>query len=419
MKTIPPTLFLLFTIIAAPALAENWPSWRGPENQGISSETNVPVEWGTEKNIAWRLPLPGAAGSTPVVWGDNIFLTSVAENDLVLLCISTEGEEKWRRKLGSGNRDVRGDEGNSAAPSPSTDGEHVWAFFANGSLGCFDFEGNEIWQINVQEKYGKFDIQFGLTSTPVLHGDKIYLQLIHSGGAKVVALDKATGKEAWAVSRPSDARQECEHSYASPIVYDGKEAKFLLTHGADYSIAYDLDSGKELWRVGGLHPPGRYDVTLRFVSSPVAKDGMVIVPSAKRGITVAVKTTGEGNITEKQDNYFWTHEVTPDVPSPLIVGDYVYLCRENGNLIVLERETGKQLYEERTNRIRHRSSPVFAEGKLYLTGRDGVVTVVQAGPEFKILAQNEIGEAIAASPVFSNGRIYLRTFDALWAIGSE
>lgn len=419
MKSIIPAVLLLVTTIVSSATAENWPSWRGPENQGISSEKNLPTQWSADKNIAWRLPMPGAAGSTPVVWDDHIFLTSVADDDLILMCVGTDGVEKWRRKMGSGNQDVRGDEGNSAAPSPSTDGKHVWAFFSNGSLACFDFEGNEVWQINVQDKYGKFDIQFGLTSTPVLHNDKIYLQLIHSGGAKVVAIDKATGKEAWVTDRTSDARQECEHSYASPIVYDGKEAKFLLTHGADYSIAYDLETGKEIWRVGGLHPPGRYDVTLRFVSSPVAKDGMVVVPSAKRGITVAVKTTGKGNITDKKDLYYWTYEVTPDVPSPLIVDDLVYLCRENGNLIVLEKESGKQLYEERTNRIRHRASPVYADGKIYLTGRDGMVTVVQAGREFKILAQNEVGEAIAASPVISNGRIYLRTFDALWAIGSE
>lgn len=419
MKTSCPATLLILSAFAFPAAAENWPSWRGPDNQGISSEKNVPVEWSQEQNVLWRLPMPGAAGATPVVWNDHIFLTSVAGEDLVLMCVGTDGVEKWRRKLGSGNRDVRGDEGNSAAPSPSTDGKHVWAFFSNGSLGCFDFEGNEIWQIDVQKRYGEFDIQFGLTSTPVLHADKLYLQLIHSGGAKVVALDKATGKEVWAVPRPSDARMECEHSYASPIVYDGPEAQFLLTHGADYSIAYDLETGKELWRVGDLHPPGQYDVTLRFVSSPVAKDGMVVVPSAKRGITVAVKTTGMGNITGKDEFYHWTCDVTPDVPSPLIVGDYVYLCRENGNLIVLEKETGKQLYEERTNRIRHRASPVYASGNIYLTGRDGKVTVVKEGPEFEIVAQNELDEAIAASPVFSNGRVYLRTFDALWAIGSK
>ncbi|RCS42081.1 pyrrolo-quinoline quinone [Bremerella cremea] len=417
MKTLLPTTIALLALFSSSTLADNWPSWRGPDNQGISYEKNVPVEWSKDKNIAWRLEMPGAAGSTPIVWEDNIFLTSVAGDDLVLMCIGTDGQEKWRSKLGSGNRDVRGDEGNSAAPSPSTDGKYVWAFFTNGSLGCFDFEGNEIWQFDVEDRYGEFDIQFGMTSTPVVHGDKLYLQLIHSGGAKVVALDKATGKEVWAVARPSDARAECEHSYASPIVYDGPEAKFLLTHGADYSIAYDLETGEELWRVGGLHPPGRYDVTLRFVSSPVAKDGMVVVPSAKRGITAAVKTTSKGNITDKKEDYFWTFDVTPDVPSPLIVDDYVYLCRENGNLIALDKATGKQLYEERTNRIRHRASPVYADGKIYLTGRDGMVTVVQAGPEFKIIAQNEIGEAIAASPVFSNGRIYLRTFDALWAIG--
>ncbi len=417
-RIIPVALLSLFCLVGY-ASAENWPSWRGPNNQGISSEKNVPTQWDRDTNILWRLPLPGAAGATPVVWEDRIFLTTIAGEELVLMCVGTDGVEKWRSKLGSGNRNVRGDEGNSAAPSPSTDGKHVWAFFANGSLGCFDFEGNEVWQFDVQQRYGKFDIQFGMTSTPVLHEDKLYLQLIHSGGAKVVALDKNTGNEVWAVPRPSDAIEECEHSYASPIVYNGPEAQFLLTHGADYSVAYDLQTGEELWRVGGLHPPAQYDVTLRFVSSPVAKDGMVVVPSAKRGITSAVKTTAQGNITGKDEHYHWTFDVTPDVPSPLIVGDYVYLCRENGNFIALERKTGKQLYEERTNRIRHRASPVYAAGNIYLTGRDGKVTVVKAGPQFEIVAQNDVGEAIAASPVISNGRIYLRTFDALWAIGNE
>lgn len=419
MMRTPLVLSLLVALaLQAATAAANWPSWRGPLNQGISSEQGLPTHWSSTDRL-WRVELPGAAGATPVVWEDHIFLTTVDGEDLVLMCFTTDGNVKWRRALGRGNQDVRGDEGNSAAPSPVTDGQHVWAFFADGSLGCYDFDGNQVWALDVQQRYGKFDIAFGMTSTPVLHDDQLYLQLIHSGGAKVIALKKDSGEEAWAVPRPSDAHSECEHAYASPIVYDDGSTRFLLTHGADYSVAFDLQDGRELWRVGGLHPADRYDPTLRFVSSPVAADGMIVVPSAKQGFTVAVKPNGEGNITGKQEYYHWTFAVTPDVPSPLILDDYVYLCRENGNLICLDRKTGKQIYEERTNRFRHRASPVYADGKIYLSGRDGKVTVVQPGPEFKILAQNDIGESLAASPAISGGRIYLRTFDALWAFGEK
>lgn len=406
-------------LLAASTCIANWPSWRGPLNQGISDEKNLPSSWNSTENRLWRVQLPGAAGATPVVWEDHIFLTSVDADELVVMCITTDGKLKWKRTQSRGNREVRGDEGNSAAASPVTDGKHVWAFFADGSLGCYDFDGNQVWAMDVQQKYGKFDIAFGLTSTPVLHDDQLYLQLIHSGGAQVVALKKDSGMEAWAVKRISDAHSECEHAYSSPIVYDDGTTRFLLTHGADYSIAYDMKDGREIWRVGGLHPPDRYDPTLRFVSSPVAADGMIVIPSAKQGITVAVKPNGKGDITGDRQYYHWTFAITPDVPSPLILDDYVYLCRENGNLICLDRKTGKQIYEERTNRIRHRASPVYADGKIFLSGRDGKVTVVQPGKAFKILAQNDLEESLAASPAISRGRIYLRTFDALWAIGEK
>lgn len=410
----------LFLVAHTPAAsAENWPSWRGPKNQGISQETGIPTQWSTSENRLWRFALPGAAGASPAVWDNHIFVTTVDGNDLVLMCITADGKLKWQQVQGRGNKEVRGDEGNSAAASPLTDGEHVWAFFGDGSLGCYNFDGDRVWLVDVQKQYGEFDIGFGMTSTPVLHGDRLYLQLIHSGGAKVVSLDKRSGQQAWAVERVSDAHSECEHSYASPIVYDDDQTRFLLTHGADYSIAYDLDDGRELWRVGDLHPPNRYDPSLRFVSSPVAVAGMIVIPSAKQGPTIAVKPHGQGDITKQPEFYHWTFAVTPDVPSPLILDDYVYLCRENGNLVCLERATGKQVYEHRTNRIRHRASPVYADGKIFLSGRDGKVTVVQPGAEFKILAQNDLEESLAASPAISGGRIYLRTFDALWAIGEQ
>lgn len=403
------------------ALAENWPQWRGPENDGISHETDLPVTWSKTEGVMWRLPLPGPAGATPVVWEDSIFLTSATPSgDLLLLCVGTDGKERWRVKVTGGDRAVRGDEGNSASPSPATDGEHIWAFFANGVLACYEFSGHEIWKEDLQKRYGKFVNQFGLTSTPVLDGDRLYVQLLHSGAALVLALDKATGKEIWRQSRKSDAKAECEHSYASPILYRDGEREFLLTHGCDYIVAHRLEDGHELWRCGELNPKGSYNNTLRFVASPVAVPGLIVVPSAKNGPVLGLRPDAQGDISGTSKAHQWVRpQNTPDVPSPLVVDGLVYLCREDGVLICMDAQSGKELYKERAYSDRYRASPVYADGKIYLTARSGVITVVKAGPEFEILSSNDMQEPISASPVISDGRIYLRTFEALYAIGKK
>ncbi|MEX2560815.1 MAG: PQQ-binding-like beta-propeller repeat protein [Pirellulales bacterium] len=404
-------------LAAGAASAENWPQWRGPRNDGISRETGLPIEWSKTENVTWRLPLPGPAGSTPVVWKDHIFLTSAKDQDLVLLCVGIDGKLRWERKLGSGNERVRGDEGNYASPSPVTDGEHVWAFMGTGDLACYDFAGKQRWKFNVQDRYGAFDIAFGMTSTPVLDGDRLYLQMLHSNDALVAALDKATGEGIWKHSRKSDAYAECEHSYASPILYRDDKQAYLLTHGADYVVAHDLDTGSEIWRCGGMNPRGNYNPTLRFVASPVAVPGLIVVPSAKNGPVLGLDPQASGDISDGQSGHLWRRrENTPDVPSPLVHDGLVYLCRENGILICMEAATGKEVYQERAFSDRYRASPVYADGKIYLTARGGVVTVVKAGRQFEILASNKLGESISASPVISGGRIYLRSFEALYAI---
>ena len=409
--------------------AENWPSWRGPQGNGISQEKNLPAEWDKETNIAWRLPLPGSAGATPAIWEDSIFLTSAGEQgQLLLMCVGTDGKERWRRTIvESGNKRVRDDEGNMASPSPSTDGKLVWVMMGTGELACFDFAGNEKWKFNLQDRYGQFKIQFGMASTPVLHEDRLFLQLIHGDGkanteeALVLALEKATGKEVWKSPRITGAYAENEHSYASPVLYDDGRTQYLITHGADYTIAYNLHDGSERWRLEGLNPQNaenrRYHPTLRFVASPAANEGVVVVPTAKNGPVFAVDGNAKGTVNEDSPSLLWSlSSNTPDVPSPLIHEGLVYLCRENGNLMCLDAKTGTLHYQEMTQRGRHRASPVFADGKIYITARDGKFTVVKAGPTFERFAQNDLGEEISASPAISNGTIYLRTFEALWAI---
>ena len=419
--------FVSLSLLCATVFADNWPGWRGPTGNGLCAEKNLATEWSPTLNVSWKLPLPGPAGATPVVWGERVFLTSVNDDgELLLIAVGTDGKQQWQQVVAKGNQKARGDEGNSASPSPVTDGQHVWTFMGDGVLACYTVEGKEVWKFNVQDRYGKFNIQFGMSSTPVLDAGVLYLQLIHGEGdaktreACVVAIDGATGKQVWHADRPSDAVAENEHSYASAMLYQDGDKKFLLTHGADFLIAHDLKDGHELWRCGGLNrrddPVLAYDRTLRFVASPVAVPGLIIAPSAKQHPILCIKPDGRGDITNETALHYWSWKKTPDVPTPVVVDDLAYLCMENGNLTVLEAKTGKEVYSQATHRQRHRASPVYADGKLYLTARDGKVHVIQAGREFKILAVNDLGEDQSSSPAISNGTIYMRTFGHLWAI---
>ncbi len=406
-------------LTAWPLLADNWPAWRGPNGNGISQETGLPTEWNDQKNILWKFKLPGMAGSTPCCWGERIFLTSEEGKDLMLLCIDTEGKLVWKQKVAAGEgRKVRSDEGNSSSPSPSTDGEFVYVFMGTGDLCCYDFTGKQKWHVDIQKKYGRFRIQFGMHMTPVLYQDRLYLQLIHSGGAWVIAIDKKTGDEVWKVERPSDGRDECEHSYASPTIWQNDGKAFLIVHGNDYTTGHQLADGKEIWRLGQLNPKDRYNNTLRFVATPLATPELIIVPTAKNGQVVGLKPDAKGNVGPGSSFEKWRKaRGTPDVPSPLYHDGLVYLCRENGVLNCLDAATGQEIYQQRMHPARYRASPIYADGKIYCTARDGTVTVVKAGRQFESLAVNKLNDQISSSPIVANGRIYLRGYDNLYAIG--
>ena len=420
-------------LLATTANAENWPQWRGAKSDGISTEKNIPTQWTKSENIAWRTPMPGQAGATPCVWDNRIYATSSDGTDLVLLCSNTtDGKILWKQKVGTGNQDARAGEGNSASPSPSTDGKHVWVFFGTGVLGCYTKDGEEVWKFDVGDRFGKLDIQFGMTSTPVLDGDSIYLQLIHgrmnredqSRTGKVIKLDKLTGKTVWEVDRVTDAQFECKHSYASPFLYDDKKVKFLVAHGADCTTGHDLATGKEIWRFGMLNGPTQLnskpnDSTFRFVASPcVAPDSdRIIIPTAKEGPVIAIKASElKGDSSEKSAAVAWNLPKTPDVSIPLVVNGLVYLLNKDGFLRCVELATGKEVYVKRTYTGQHRTSPMYADGHLYFGSNDGHFTVVKAGKDFEIVSTIDMEEAITASAIVSNGTLYIRSYEALYAI---
>ena len=421
------TAALLAAFAAASAHAENWPQWRGPKNDGHSSETGLPTEWSAEKNVVWKFQLPGPGESTPCVWGDRIFLTTTAGDDELLVCVGTDGKEKWRQPLGRTGRSRFGpDQATDASASCSTDGKHVWSYIGGrtGKLFCHDVEGKPVWEKNLQE-YGKFNIQFGTHWTPVLHDGKLYLQVMHRTAQKLVRLDAATGKEEWAVDRkgaveptPMPKRgPESPDVYASAVIWEGEGGPLLIAHGNDYCTAHKLDDGSEVWRVEGLNPTNNR--AWRFVSCPLVSPDLIVVPSCKNGPTVGINPVGaKGSITPDNPAELWRINVTPDVVSPLRVGDVVYLCSD-GPITAVDAKSGKQLFRESRERQIHRANMVAGDGTLYVVGRDGKTDVLQAGPEFKRLATNALPDKIMASPAIAGGRIYLRGYDALWAIGAK
>jgi outer membrane protein assembly factor BamB len=429
----PASLALVVAFAIAPARAESWPQWRGPRHDGISTDASIPESWSQTKNVAWRTPLPGRGGATPCVWDGRIYVTSNEEKDLVLLCIAAaDGAIVWKRTVGTGNVDARSGEGNSASPSPSTDGRHVWVFFSTGRLACYTVGGDEVWAFDVGERFGKLDIQFGMTSTPVLDGNSLYLQLIHgpmklddqTRTGKVIRLDKATGRTVWEVDRVTNAQFECKQSYASPFVYREGGREFLVVHGADCVTGHALADGREVWRFGGLNGPSATnpkpaDQFWRFVSSPCAAPGTIIVPTCKAGPTVALRVGDAltGDCSNVKEVVRWINPLTPDVSTPLVADGLVYMLHKDGKLQCVDLETGKDLYNERTHTAQHRTSPVLVGGRICFASNDGQVSIVKAGRTFQLLDSIDFGgESIAASLVVSDGRLLIRSAAALYAI---
>jgi len=418
--------FLPVMLVSSVVAQDHWPQWRGPNLDSVAEASDLPVEFGPTRNMAWRFQLPGPGGSSPIVFGERVFVTSVveADNSLALICLDMQGEEVWKKPLKGSNKNVRMDQANSASASPCTDGQHVWVTSAAGFLQCFDYEGNEAWTVDLQDRYGEFRIQFGMSSTPILDDGLLYLQMIHgnmrdrstSSIGTVVALNAETGQEIWSQTRETDGHSENKHSYASPTLVKDGDTQFLVTHGGDYAIGHSLKDGSELWRCGGINPLGdSYNPYLRFVSSPVFSDGKLIIPSAKNGPVFCLKTDLSGEVTKNDDAFHWKlTQGTPDVATPVVVDGLVFLARENGVLTCVEAESGEPVFEKRMFADKHRSTPVAADGKLYVVGRDGLITVLSANRQGTVLAENDLGENAKASPAIAAGRIFIRTDEALY-----
>lgn len=411
---------LAAVVVSSVAVADDWPQWRGPKSDGHSAEKGIPTEWGAEKNLAWKLKMPGIGAGTPVVAGSNIFLTSVAGEDVVAMCVGTDGKERWRRKLsGTGEKRYKNPAGadvSDASASCCTDGKHVWAFSGNGTLACFTVDGAPVWTVDVGT-FAKIEIAFGAHWTPVLHAGKLYLQVMHRKAQKIVKYDALTGKQEWAVDRPGHGKGESPDVYASAWMWEGEGGPMLVSHGNDYTTGHRLTDGGEVWRVQGLNPTTNRN--WRFVSNPLVTPDLIVVPSCKNGPTVGVNPVGaKGDITEENQAEVWRIKTTPDVVSPIRVGEVIYLCG-HGPISGHDAKTGKQIWSGNVAKGHHWSNLVAADGKVYATSQEGVTDVLEAGMEFKKVSTNTLPDKFFGSPAIAGGRIYLRGYEHLWAIGPK
>lgn len=417
------SIFLLLLSVT-PAFAADWPQWRGQRNDGHSPDTDIPLEWGPDKNILWKCLLPGPGISTPCIWRDRIFLTALEGIDGLVFCIGTDGKERWRRKLGTGVFNNRsGEDITIASASPCTDGKLVYVFMGSGEVAAFDFDGNRVWLFNVVENSGPIRSQFGGHWTPVLFKDRLYVCVLHRMVQKILAIDKTNGKLVWSIDRKSDSfpGSESPDVYSSPLIWENGDKSLLIVHGNDYCTAHRLNDGEEVWRVTELNPKANYNRAWRAISSPLVSRDIIVIPSCKNGVTVILDPRkASGSIAPEHPAVKWRlAKGAPDIPSPLLVEGVVYLLQVTGRLDAYDAETGASLFSERLASQRHRACPLFVDGKILLVGRDGSTSVVKAGREFELLATNKLPDTFSASPVAAGGRLYLRGTKVLWAIGTR
>lgn len=432
----------LFVLIVNLSLAENWPQWRGPRGNGVSLEKGVPVRWSSDENVTWKVSMPAWSGSTPVVWGDRLFLTTAEggkrqpprsrrggtaassqgeeakadprAGDLSLWCLDrNSGEVLWKRSLGGNNQQHM--KQNMSSPSPVTDGKRVWAMTGTGIVKAFDWQGTQLWSRNIQEEYGTFGLMWGYASSPLLDDGTLYVQVLHGmrtdDPSYLLAIDALSGKNRWRVERGTDAVAESPDAYTTPVLLDHDGRRAIVVTGGDYVTGHDPETGAELWRAGGLNPKkaGNY----RIVASTVILEDILFVSSRKDPLQ-AIQVSG------RQPRQLWATEDGPDVPTPVTDGERLYVLRDNGVVQCLDVRTGEVVWgPERIRPGTYSSSPLLADGHIYMTSEDGVTTVIEAGPEFRLVTENEVEGYTLSSLAVSEGQMFLRTEKYLYCIGDR
>jgi outer membrane protein assembly factor BamB len=431
------TSLVLSLTLAGPAVlaaTENWPQWRGPGGQGVSADSQVPTEWAPDKNIAWKAELPGTGMSSPIVWGDRIYLTSVIEGDVVpgqravkhrfgqeqdwvhpdsvaadrkhtfkvVALDAKSGRILWDRTAYEGTVfDARHRRSSFAGPTPVTDGAMVYAYFGPEGLYAYDASGNLAWKAVTPFP----TLGLGTGTSPVLYENLVIIQRDEDNGdqSALVAYDKKTGKEVW------NTKRSVEITWSTPVLVQSGGRTELVTNGNELIIAYDPATGKELWRTTGVQS--------NAIHTPLVGHGLVIVTAGypvKKVIALRPGTVPEGQ------RVAWEYSRgTGYVLSNILYGDYLYLFTDNGIVTCLDPKTGAVKYEGGRIPVpaRFMGSPVAFGGFVAMTSEEGDTFMLKAGATHEIVRTNSVDEPVYSSPAIANGRIYIRSDKHLFAIG--
>jgi outer membrane protein assembly factor BamB len=395
-------------ILPAAARAENWPGWRGPRGDGTSLETGVPVCWSGTSNVLWKTEIPGTGHASPIVWEDRVFTVSALADtqERLLFCLDREiGAILWQKTVLTAPLEKKHMLNSHASSTPATDGQQVYVAFLDKRemlVAAYDFNGQQKWLVHP----GPFASMHGFCSSPVLFKDKVIVNGDHDGDSYIAALDRQTGKTLWKTPRENHTR-----SYCAPLIRELSGRTQMVLTGDKCVAGYDPNDGHRHWVIDGP--------TEQFVASPVYSErtGLLYITGGFPDHHIlAIKPDGLRNVTHT--HIAWrTIKGAAYVPSPIIAGDYFLIASDQGFGVCFEARTGKILWQERIGG--HHASLVSANGLVYFLSDEGVTRVIKPGPDFNLIAQNELGEPCFASPAISHEEIFLRGDKHLFCVGRK
>ena len=432
----PLSVIALLTCSTATAHAQDWPHWRGPAASGVSAERGLPTRWSDTENIAWKSPIRGLGISSPIVLGNLVFVTSqagsgtvrpgptlvqggnaaasgeralirgAAGSDQVTFLLSAfdrrDGKRAWEFELkAEGDLSAVHEKHNLASPSPVTDGERIFAWFATGQIAAIDLKGNLAWKKHLGTEYGPFVINWGHGSSPIVHKGQLILLCYHEKASYLLALDAKTGAVRW----KRDATAGIT-SYSTPLVVESGGKAEIIVNSSVGVAGHDFATGERLWHFAEDN---------RFpIPTPVVHDGVIYASRGYRSSPFMALRAGGDPSSER---VLWrVPSGAPYISSPVYYDGLIYMTGDVGVLTVSDAKTGARVYQERVGGV-YTASPVAGDGKVYLASEDGETIVLSAGSKPEVLARNTLGVRQLASPAVAGGRLFIRTDDALYAIG--
>jgi outer membrane protein assembly factor BamB len=414
-----PRIFVAFLLLlsALPLQAGNWPQWRGPTGIGVSDEIGMPITWDKEKNVTWKIPLPDRGNSTPILWGEQVFITQAENNGKLRSVIAfnrADGKQAWKQSVAfTGTEQTHGDNPYCAS-SPVTDGERVVAWHGSAGIVAYSLDGKELWKRDL----GAFDMIWGNAASPIIHGDHVILSAGPGVRCLLIALNKRTGETVWSheqtEAQGKDAK-EYKGSWSTPVIHKIGGKDQILLNLPKKMCGFDPETGKLLWWCEGL-------TDLQY-TSPLVGGGVIIAMSGFNGSAIGMKepsATDTGDLT--QSHRLWRHEkATQRVGSGVIVGPHCFIMNENGVVLCIDIKTGEQLWArgERAGTGATWSSMVFADGRLWVCNMKGETVVIKADVKFELVSVNPLNDMLRASAVFSDGQVFIRTYGHLYCIGQR